>query len=324
MARSLTDRLPLGRGLVRASTRALGRARPSARHASAAAPRPTLTRAVLALCLAVFALAAAPRQASATWSIIAVDTRTGLVVISSATCVSAEGLRTRGGLMGIQAVIVPGIGVAAAQAGVDGTRANQTLIFEQMKQGVDPDEILRMLRNDPRIQSRQFGFVDLQGRMAGFSGESNGYASLAVQSEVRDQGIYFAVQGNILESDEVVLEAVDAFLEAEGTVLDRVMAGMEAADDAGGDSRCSCRTEPVPETTVSCTHRTAHVAYIAAAKPEDDDGGTHSGGTYSLFIDVDDENIRPSENANPVTTLRMRYDAWKAGGGNAELGLGGA
>ena len=56
---------------------------------------------------------------SATWSIIAVDTRTGLVVIASATCVTAGGLRTRGGLMRIQAVVVPGIGVAAAQAGVD-------------------------------------------------------------------------------------------------------------------------------------------------------------------------------------------------------------
>lgn len=281
----------------------------------------SLVRTTLTLCLVALALVSLPRPAAATWSIIAVDTRTGLVVISSATCVSAEGLRARGGLMGIQAVVVPGMGVAAAQAGVDGTRANQTLIFDEMKKGTDPDDILAMLKEDPRIQSRQFGFVDLQGRMAGFSGENNGYASLAIQSEVRDQGIYFAVQGNILENDAVVLNAVAAFLNSEGSVLDRVMAGMEAADDAGGDSRCSCRTEPVPETEARCVHRTAHVAYIAAAKPEDADGGSHSGGDYSLFIDVDDENIRPDEDANPVATLRMRYDAWKDGGGEAELGL---
>jgi uncharacterized Ntn-hydrolase superfamily protein len=279
-------------------------------------------RSTLTLCLAALALAWVPQRVSATWSIIAVDTRYGIVVIASATCVSAEGLRARGGLMGIQAVLVPGMGVAAAQAGVDGTRANQTLIFEEMKKGTDPDEILAMLRTDPRIQSRQFGFVDLQGRMAGFSGESNGYAALAVQSEVRSEGIFFAVQGNILESDDVVLDAVDAFLASEGTVLDRVMAGMEAADYAGGDSRCSCRTDPVPDTAAPCTHRTAHVAYIAAATPEDSDGGAHSAGDYSLFLDVDDQNIQPNENANPVTTLRMRYDAWKAGGGTAALGLG--
>ena len=250
------------------------------------------------------------------------DTRSGIVVIASATCVSAEGLRTRGGLMSIQAVVVPGIGVAAAQAGVDGTRANQTLIFQQLQAGADPDEIIRMLSEDENFQRRQFGIVDLQGRSAGFSGTGNGFASLAVQSDVRDAGIYFAIQGNILESDDVVLDAVAAFLEEDGTVLDRVMAGMEAADRAGGDARCSCRTEPVPETEADCRHRTAHVAYIAAAKSEDPVGQGHSDGEYSLFIDVDDENIEPAESANPVETLRMRYDAWKGSGGMAALGLG--
>lgn len=263
-----------------------------------------------------------PRPLEATWSIIAVDTRSGIVVIASATCVSAEGLRTRGGLKSIQAVIVPGVGVAAAQAGVDGTRANQTLIFQQLQAGADPDEIIRMLSEDENFQRRQFGIVDLQGRSAGFSGTGNGFASLAVQSDVRDAGIYFAVQGNILESDDVVLDAVAAFLGEDGTVLDRVMAGMEAADRAGGDARCSCRTEPVPETEVDCRHRTAHVAYIAAAKGEDPIGQGHSDGDYSLFIDVDDENIASDESANPVETLRMRYDAWKGQGGPASLGLG--
>ncbi len=269
------------------------------------------------------ALALLPTTASATWSVIAVDTRTGVVVIASATCVTAEGLRTRGGLMSIQAVVVPGVGVAAAQAGVDATRANQTLIYEQIRAGTDPDEILRMLSADEAFQRRQFGIVDLQGRMAGFSGERNGYASLGVQSEVRGEGIYFAVQGNILESDDVVLDAVAAFLAEEGTVTDRVMAAMEAADRAGGDARCSCRTDPVPETEMGCRHRTAHVAYIAAAKREDPAGTGHSDGEYTLFLDVDDENTTAAESPNPVETLRMRYDAWKAGGGMGTLGLGG-
>jgi uncharacterized Ntn-hydrolase superfamily protein len=273
--------------------------------------------------LAALVLATLPAPVSATWSIIAVDTRTGLVVIASATCVTAEGLRTRGGLKSIQAVIVPGVGVAAAQAGVDRTRANQTLIYEEMQKGTDPDAILAMLREDPGFQSRQFGIVDLQGRMAGFSGTGNGYASLAVQSEIRDEGIYFAVQGNILESHDVVLDAVGAILDAGGTVVDRVMAGMEAADAAGGDSRCSCRTDPVPETEAGCRHRTAHVAYIAAARPEDPKGEGHSDGEYALFIDVDDENTRPDESANPVTTLRVRFDAWRTDGGLAALGLQG-
>ena len=135
-----------------------------------------LVRLPILACVAT-AIALLPTAASATWSVIAVDTRTGVVVVASATCVTAESLRTRGGLKSIQAVVVPGIGVAAAQAGVDGTRANQTLIFEQIRVGTNPDEIIRMLSEDENFQRRQFGIVDLQGRMAGFSGERNGFAS---------------------------------------------------------------------------------------------------------------------------------------------------
>lgn len=275
---------------------------------------PTLILAALVL--------GSPSSVSATWSVIAVDARTGVVVIASATCVTAEGLRTRGGLKSIQAIIVPGVGVAAAQASVDRTRLNQTLIFEELRRGTDPDRILEMLSSDENFERRQFGIVDLEGRATGFSGTGNRYAALAVQSEVRDEEIFFAVQGNILESDAVVLEAVAAFLAEEGTVVDRVMAAMEAADVAGGDARCSCSTDPVPETEAGCSHRSAHVAYIAAAKPEDAVGSGHSDGDYSLFIDVDDENTLPSENANPVATLRQRFDRWKGEGGLTLLGLG--
>lgn len=294
--------------------------RPSAGAPMTVRPSP---KAILFALLA-FALAARPAPVEATWSIIAVDTSTGLVVIASATCVTAEGLRSRGGLMSIQAVVVPGIGVAAAQAGVDSSRQNQMLIFEQMRAGTDPDQIIEMLSEDPNFERRQFGIVDLQGRMAGFSGSRNGYASLAVQTEVADENIYFAVQGNILENHDVVLDAVEAMLADGGTVVDRVMAGMEAAAEAGGDARCSCRSQPVPETEAGCLHRTAHVAYIAAALPEDPIGEGHSDGEYSLFIDVDDENTSATESASPVATLRIRYDAWKAGGGLERLGLGDA
>ena len=31
-----------------------------------------------------------------------------------------------------------------------------------------------------------------------------------------------------------------------------------------------------------------------------------------MFIDVHDQNIESDENGNPVITLRMRYDEWKA------------
>ena len=88
---------------------------------------------------------------------------------------------------------------------------------------------------------------------------------------------------------------------------------MEAADAAGGDRRCTCETEPVPDA--DCDGRNAHVAYILAADRNDAEGQSFNDGDYAMFIDVTDENIQSDENGNPVITLRMRYDAWKAQNG---------
>ena len=90
---------------------------------------------------------------------------------------------------------------------------------------------------------------------------------------------------------------------------------MEAADGEGGDIRCTCETEPVLD--VPCDGKTSHVAYLLVADADDPSGSSFNDGDYSLYIDVTDENIVAGENANPVVTLRLRYDAWKAeqGGG---------
>ena len=272
--------------------------------------RPMTLRAFAA---AAILAVAAPSTAHATWSIIAIDRATGRVVIASATCVSQRSLERfpSKGLMDIQAVVVPGFGIAAAQAGVDPTRANQTLIAAELRAGTHPSVIIQRLMADSSIQNRQFGIVDLRGRFAGFSGGRNGAASLAIQGEVAGAGIFYSIQGNILASNAVVQNAVRAFESATGSITDRVMAAMEAADAAGGDRRCSCTTAPVPTTTAACTRRTAHVAYLLAADSSAAAADSAARGSYALFIDVTDQNIRPDENANPVMTLRMRYDAWR-------------
>jgi uncharacterized Ntn-hydrolase superfamily protein len=271
-------------------------------------------RRVIPVLVAVVTLGV-PAAASATWSVIAVDTRTGRVVIASATCVSQEALRgfPSRGLMDIQAIVVPGVGVAAAQAGVDRSRDNQRLIHRELQAGTSPERIIQLLREDPDIERRQFAIVDARGRAAGFSGAENLEASLAVQGEIAGEGIVFSIQGNILASDDVVHRAVEAMQDAGGSLTDRVMAAMEAADAAGGDRRCTCETEPVPDAPRN--GRTSHVAYLVAAEPDDLPGESFNDGEWSLFIDVTDENIQPHENANPVITLRQRYDAWRAGGG---------
>ncbi len=273
-----------------------------------------LRSSVVRVLMAMAAVALLPGALSATWSVIALDMRTGRLVVASATCVPQGRLLTfpAKGLMDVQAIVAPGFGVAVAQAGVDRTRENQTLIYEQLKAGTRPERIIEMLSEDPDFQRRQFGIADMYGRWASHSGSGNGAASLARAGEVQGTDFVFSVQGNILTSDEVVTNAATAFIAENGTLADRVMAAMEAADAAGGDSRCSCESEPVPTTVAPCTHRTAFVAYLLQAERTDREGASFNDGDYSLYLNVTDDNITPNENANPVMTLRMRYDAWKA------------
>lgn len=260
------------------------------------------------------AVLAWPATASATWSVIAVDRSTGRVVIASATCVDRDDLF----LPGVQAVVVPGKGVAACQASVDGTHQNQMLVFAELQKGTDPKAIVEMLSKDPAFQSRQFGILDLAGRSAGHSGLTNGYVAQDVQGQVPGTEVFYSIQGNILRPGEVVPNAVKAFLQTKGAITDRVMAAMEAADASGGDSRCSCPAPAAdaPAPMIPCDGKTAHVAYILLAEKGDASGDSHSNGAYTMFLRVAQPDkganaIHAGENLNPVKTLRMRYDEWR-------------
>jgi hypothetical protein len=271
---------------------------------------------MLSKTLFVTAVLAVPATASATWSIIAVDLATRRVVIASATCVA----RGDQFLKGVQAVVVPGKGVAACQAGVDDTGTNQRLVFAELQKGTEPAKIIELLSVDPRFQSRQFGILDLRGRGAGHSGISNGYVSQDIQGRVPGTQIYYSIQGNILRAGEVVPRAIKAFVDNKGAITDRVMAAMEAADGAGGDSRCTCPPPPADGSTpaIACDGKTSHIAYILMAEPNDTNGESYNDGKYAMYITVAQpgENngagaIKAGENLNPVKTLRMRYDAWR-------------
>ena len=270
------------------------------------APHPL--SALAAVVLAVVALTVLPAPARATWSILVLDARTGRIVMASATCVAQANIATfpAKGLMDIQAVVVPGVGVAAVQAQLDPTRRNQALIYRELKRGTPPERILQLLAQDPSFEVRQFGIVDRYGRVAGHSGAANGRFTLVRGGRVPMTDIYYSVQGNLMASPAVVEDAVHALIAEDGTLDNRVMAAMEAGDAAGGDRRCSCLTQPYPKAP--CQTRHAHVAYLLAAGPDDPEGSSFNDGIYDLYIEVTDENIRPDEDANPVVTLRWRYD----------------
>ena len=276
--------------------------------------------------LAISFVLLAHTTAFATWSVIALDARTGQVIIASATCVRQQGFPQRQpngarDLMDVQAVIVPGFGVAACQAGVDNTRENQMLVYRELRKGTPPAEIIAMLKQDKDIERRQFGIVAMpneatggkvtaRNNRAGFNGANNSQSSLYFGGSVGD--IYYQVQGNTLLGNQVMERAALAFTRATGTMADRVMAAMEAADENGGDHRCNCGNNPLD--FVPCDNKTSHVAYIAIANKDDVVGVTHNDGQYFAYISVTDLNTQKGESGNPVKTLRMRYDAWKKAG----------
>ena len=199
-----------------------------------------MKRVILALALTLVAHV----PAFATWSVIAVDAKTGQVIIASATCVRQAGFPQRQpnpsrDLMDVQAVIVPGVGVAACQAGADNTRENQMLVYAELKKGTPPVKILELLKQheaarkpENLMERRQFGIVAIpdgkeiaaQNNRVGFNGANNSVSSLYFGGRVGD--VYYQVQGNTLLGDAVVHQAALAFTRATGTMADRVMAAI--------------------------------------------------------------------------------------------------
>jgi len=261
--------------------------------------------AVLRLSGLVVCLFLLPSSAFATWSVVAVDRNSGRVVIASATCLALEEPQS---LRQVQAVIVPGVGIAACQALIDGSGRNQKLVYDELRKGTDPKEIIRLLKGDGSIEQRQYGIVDLNGHAVGYTGAGTLGVSLDRQGQVPGTGIYYSIQGNILRDERVISEAVKAFVNTNGALTDRVMAALETGDHLGGDRRCDCTTTPTAKAP--CEGKSSHVAYILMAE-KGDASDSYNTGQYALYLSVTQGNVRPDENANPVKTLRLRYDAWR-------------
>lgn len=208
-------------------------------------------------------------RAAATWSILIADTRTGEIVLGSATCLTGFDLRAG------TPVIVTGVGAATAQSFVDSTGQNRVFIRDGLLAGTDPDQILAGLATfDTGHQTRQYGIVDTAGRAATFSGTSAGNWAGGVTGQAGD--LVYAVQGNLLTGPNVVDDAVDALLTTEGDLPAKLMAAMEAARAAGGDGRCSCPGSnptgcgsPPPSF-----EKSSHIAYVMGARAGDTDACT--------------------------------------------------
>jgi uncharacterized Ntn-hydrolase superfamily protein len=93
------------------------------------------------------------------------------------------------------------------------------------------DAVASLTRADGGRAQRQLGIVDATGGAASFTG------SECMPWAGGRTGDGFASQGNILIGPEVVDEMARAFQEANGELVDRLLAALVAGDAAGGDRR---------------------------------------------------------------------------------------
>lgn len=126
-----------------------------------------------------------------------------------------------------------------AKAGVGGvaTQAYANTSFgwrglELLEQGLTPEEIRNLfVRTDEGHARRQFGIVSANGQSVTYTGDScSAWAG-------GRSGKNYAVQGNILAGEAVVVAMEKAFLETQGTLADRLYAALLAGESKGGDSR---------------------------------------------------------------------------------------
>ena len=98
-----------------------------------------------------------------------------------------------------------------------------------------PEEVLgRLLKDDSKPGKRQLGIIDMQGRAANrnpYDADPSGWWWGAMA------GRGYACQGNTLAGREVLIEMARAYEETGGSLADRLIAALVAADHAGGDHR---------------------------------------------------------------------------------------
>lgn len=169
--------------------------------------------------------AAPPDGITATFSIVAVDPETGIVGAAVASKYPAVGKvvpYVRAGVGGFctQHYHVPKWGEPALDSLAKGTR---------------PDQVLAdLLKNDDKPELRQLAIIDMAGQAAVHN-------PTAAPKDSRYWGAmtgrYYCCQGNTLTGREVITAMAAAYEETAGSLADRLMAAIIAADCAGGDHR---------------------------------------------------------------------------------------
>jgi uncharacterized Ntn-hydrolase superfamily protein len=196
----------------------------------------------------------------ATFSIVAHDPRNGDLGVAVASKFLAVGsvvpwAQAGAGAVATQALANIGYGPRGLALLAAGRTAAETLAA--------------LLADDPQREHRQVGVVDGRGGAAAHTG------SACFPWAGHRVGAGYAAQGNILAGEAVVAAIAAAFERAEGELAERLLAALQAGDDAGGDRR----------------GRQSAALYVARA------GGSY-GGVLDRYID-----LRVDDHPDPMPEL---------------------
>jgi len=156
-----------------------------------------------------------------TYSIVARDEGSGELGVA---------VQSRAFNAGMCAWARPGVGAVATQAFTE--RGYGPRGLDRMAGGQAPEEALaELLEADEQRDFRQVAFLAADGRTAAHTGA----ACIPDCGHLSRDGV--SAQGNMLASPAVWPAAADTFAEAEGTLAERLLAALDAAEEAGGDFR---------------------------------------------------------------------------------------
>lgn len=212
--------------------------------------------------------------AQATFSIVAVDTVTGAVGSAGASCIAGSKMIND---------LIPNVGGVNTQAYY--ISSNQANAHGLLAAGLTADSIIGWLKlNDVEgtPDYRQYGVVTLTGpvRSAGYTG------AYTDDWKGHKLGPNYAIQGNILLGPQILDTIELAFLTTAGSLEEKLMAALEAANVRGADTRCTGCNKP------------AISAYIRVMHPGDE--------TSYLYQYVDNTIC----SVNPIPLLRQQFDTW--------------
>ena len=209
----------------------------------------------------------------ATWSIIAVDRKTGHIGIAGASCTyDVSGI----------ASIVPGKGAIVVQAASDYPARMKG--FDLIDKGIASDSILTVIR-DIRYnpEKQQYAVIVLAGDQG--PGVYTGKETAGWNGEKAD--VDFVVMGNSLPGPEVIAKAFEAFNENRDKPLaERLMLALRAGEQAGGDKRCGTQY--------------ARSAFLMLWEPAD-------GAIHKLAVQGVEKDGKPA-----VSLLNEQFLAWRS------------